>query len=105
MTKRSPTLLEYAIGKAGVLRGARVCAFVTQWTLAQQAIGHHITIEEYRDWWNESTRTAYRHQSEFRAVFGMPTPQAIADHAIARAEALQHGVKGVGALPAELVLA
>ncbi len=105
MSKRQPSVLEFAVGKAGPMKGGRVCAFVTQWTIASQAIGREITIEEYADWWNESERTAYRHQAEFRRIFGVPSPQVIANHAIAKAEAHQRGVKGVGSLPASIVLA
>jgi len=106
MSKRDPTLLEHAIRHGGIVKGARVCAFVTQWTIASQAIGREITLPEYADWWNEKERTAFHHQAEFRSVFApLRTPQAIANHAIARAEAMQHGVKGLGNLPASLVLA
>jgi len=104
--KTEISLLEYAISKVGIVKGARVCAFVTQWTLASQAIGREITLREYSDWWNQKERTAFHHQAEFRSVFEpLLTPQTIANHAIARAEATQHGVKGVGSLPASLVLA
>jgi len=106
MSKRQPrTLLELAISKVGVLKGARVCAFVCQWTIAAQAIGRPITIEEYADWWSESERTAYRHQAEFRRVFGVPTPQLFADQAIVRSEALTRGVAGLGSLPLDVVMA
>lgn len=106
MSKHQPTVMEFAIGKAGVLKGGRVCAFIASWTITSQALGRDITIEEYADWWNESERTAYRHLADFRRVFGPgTTPQTIANHAIARAAAHQRGVKGVGALPADLVMA
>jgi hypothetical protein len=99
MKKRpARTVMEVACARAGVLKGARVVAFVCQWTMASQALGRSITLEEYRDWWKESERTAYRHQREFRDVFGMPDPQPFADQAIVRAEALAHGVKGLGSL-------
>jgi hypothetical protein len=98
------TLLQHAQGKVGVLKGARVCAFITQWTMTSQALGREITIEDYIEWWRESQRTAYRHQAEFRAVFApLSNPQPIANQAITRAEAVAHGVKGVGSLPASLI--
>jgi hypothetical protein len=96
------TVAAYAIRHGGVMKGARVLAFITQWTLASQGLGRTITLAEYCDWWGASDRTAWRHLAEFREVFadtGLHSPQAIADQAIARAEALQHGVKGVGGLP------
>lgn len=106
MSKRQPrTLLEHAIAKVGILRGARVCTFICQWTIAANAIGRPITIEEYAEWWNESERTVYRHQAEFRRVFGLPSPQPFADHALVRAEALQRGAAGLGRLPLEVALA
>jgi hypothetical protein len=104
--KREPTLLDYAIQRAGIVKGGRVCAFVTQWTIASQALGREITLPEYADWWNQKERTAFHHQAEFRSVFEpMLTPQVIANHAITKAHAYQGGVKGVGALPASIVLA
>jgi hypothetical protein len=102
--KRAPrTVLEYAISKAGILKGARVVAFVVQWTLVSQSLGRQITLAEYADWWNEKERTAYDHQREFREVFAMATPQPFADQAIVRAAALGHGVKGVGMLELDVL--
>jgi hypothetical protein len=99
------SLLDHAIAHAGIVKGARICAFITQWTIASQAIGREITLAEYAEWWDQKERTAFHHQAEFRSVFApLSTPQTIANHAIARAEAMQHGVKGVGNLPASLVL-
>jgi len=106
MSKRQPrTLLELAISKVGVLKGARVCAFLCQWTIATNALGRPITLEEYADWWKESERTVYRHQAEFRRVFGAPTPQVFADQAIVRSEALTRGVAGLGGLELKAVMA
>jgi hypothetical protein len=100
MKKRpARTVMEVACARAGVLKGARVVAFICQWTMASQALGHAITLEEYRAWWKESERTAYRYQREFRDVFPhLATPQPFADQAIVRAEALSHGVNGLGKL-------
>lgn len=105
MSKRHPTVLEHAIGKAGVLKGSRVLTFICQWTMTSQALGRPITIEDYAEWWKESERTAYRHQAEFRRVFGLPTPQVFADQAIVRAEALSRGPNGLGSLPVDVVTA
>ncbi len=106
MSQREPTLLDYAVRRAGILKGSRVCAFVVQWTMASQALGREITLAEYADWWNEKERTAFHHQAEFRSVFApLATPQPMANKAIVRAEAMQRGVGGVGSLPASLVLA
>ncbi len=98
--------MEICAARKGVLKGARVCTFIACWCIASQALGRAITLEEYAEWWKESERTVYRHQAEFREVFPhLSTPQAIADHAMARSEAMSRGVKGVGALPASIVLA
>jgi hypothetical protein len=106
MSKRQPrTLLEHSIDQVGILKGARVCTFICQWTIAVNAIGRPITIEEYGEWWNESERTVYRHQAEFRRVFDVPSPQVFADQALVRAEALQRGVAGLGRLPLDVVMA
>lgn len=107
MPRREPrTIMEVCIAQKGVVKGARVCSFIVQWCIASNALGREISIEEYADWWKEHVRTAYREQARFREVFPhMSTPQAIANQAIARSEAMQRGVSGVGSLPADLVLA
>lgn len=107
MKKRpARTVMELCVARKGVLKGSRVCAFIAQWIIASQALGREITLEEYAEWWKESERTAYRHQAEFRECFpGLPNPQTIANHGIAKSEALSRGVSGVGSLPASLVVA
>lgn len=97
--------MELCIARGGVLKGARVMAFIAQWTMASQSVGHPITLDEYAEWWRETRTTAYRHQREFRELFpGMKTPQPIANAAIARAhEWRDEGVKGFGHLPADVV--
>jgi hypothetical protein len=101
------TVIEVCIARGGIVKGARAQAFIAQWTIASQAVGHPITLEEYRDWWRMSHGTAYREQARFREVFpGMTTPQPIADLAIARADEWSTGgVKGFGELPASVILA
>ena len=104
--RREPTVADVCISKKGVLKGARICSFVAQWTICSQALGREITTEDFADWWKESERTVYRWQAEFRDCFPhLSTPQTIANHAIARSEALSRGVDGVGQLPASLVAA
>lgn len=101
MAKREArTVMEVCVAKKGVLKGARVASFIVSWCIASQALGREITLEEYADWWKESERTAYRHQADFREVFPQwPNPQVIANSAMARSEAMQRGVQGVGSLP------
>jgi hypothetical protein len=107
VAKRDPTIMEVAISRAGVLKGGRVCAFITQWAIASQSLGRSITREEYADWWRESERNVYRHLADFRAVFpGFDTPQPMADLAQQRAAGWQaRGVGGFGQLPVSLVVA
>lgn len=100
------TVLEVCVARCGPLKGGRVAAFIAQWTMASQALGRPITIEDYAEWWLESERTVYRQQARFRAAFPhMQTPQPIANAAIARrAEWLDRGVPGIGDLPAAVVV-
>lgn len=107
MRKKRParTVLEVCVAKAGPVKGGRIAAFGAQWAIASQALGRPITIEDYCEWWGVSEATAYRHQAEWRRVFPhMRTPQPIADVAARRSdEWLQKGVRGFGALPADVV--
>jgi hypothetical protein len=107
MKKRpAATIMEVCFARKGVLKGGRITAFIAQWTICSQALGREITTEDFAAWWKESERTVYRWQAEFRECFPhLSTPQAIANHAIARSEALSRGVDGVGQLPASLVAA
>jgi hypothetical protein len=98
-------MLELCYLRGGVMKGARVQSFICQWTMASSSLGHPITLEEYREWWNMSHGTAYREQARFRELFPeFATPQPIADAAIARGtEWLDKGVAGFGKLPASVV--
>ncbi len=85
------------------MKGARVGSFIACWAIASHAIGHEITLEEYRDWWAEPERTAFRHQANFRAMFpGIANPQPLADVLIAAYDErmAQQGVKGLLSQPA-----
>jgi hypothetical protein len=99
--------MELCVARAGMLRGARVAAFIAQWTIVSQALDRPITLEDYGAWWHESERTVYRHQARFREVFPqLKTPQPISDAAIARAgEWRDRGVAGIGELPVSLAVA
>lgn len=104
--RRDATIMQVCYAKHGILKGARTCAFIAQWTMASQGLGRQITREEYAEWWKESERTVYRELARFREAFpALNNPQPIADQAIARSEALSRGVDGVGSLPASLVAA
>jgi hypothetical protein len=108
MPKRRPvTIAETCIARGGVMKGARVQAFITSWTIASQAMGKPITLDEYAEWWREPRSTAYRHQARFREVFPeLQTPQPIANAAILRASEWQaRGVPGIGRLPVDVLTA
>jgi hypothetical protein len=109
VVKRRParTVAEVCTARAGVLKGARVQAFICSWTIASQAMGKPITLDEYAEWWRESRATSFRHQARFREVFPhLETPQPIANAAMLRSsEWADRGVSGIGQLPATLVAA
>jgi hypothetical protein len=97
------SLIEVCVGRGGPMKGARVGSFIAAWAIASHAMGHAITLDEYRDWWCESERTAFRHQANFRELFPhLHTPQPMAD-ALIRAyddDVVRYGVKGVLEKPA-----
>jgi hypothetical protein len=97
------SLIEVCVARGGPLRGGRVGAFIAAWAIVSHSKGHAITLDEYRDWWCEPERTAYRHQANFRALFPhLHTPQPLADALIRayRDELVRDGVKGVLGKPA-----
>jgi hypothetical protein len=80
-------VLEVAVAKGGIRKGTRVAAFIGQWTIAQQQLGHEPTTEEAAAWWKESERTWYRRLDEFREIFDLAeTPAPIAAAAIAHSD-------------------
>lgn len=70
-------LLEHAIERGGVKRGAQAAAFVQSWAAATEALGHelgegeHLTaaLQEYAAFWRVSERTAWNELHRFRGVF------------------------------------
>ena len=50
------------------------------WAIAEEALGHPPTLDDYADWWHESRSTVFREQARFREAFpSETTPQRIAD--------------------------
>ena len=91
------TLAQVAIEKKGVIKGSRVLAFILCWGIAEEALGHPPTVEEYADWWKESRSTAYREQARFRECFPTEaTPQRIVN--MLQAQRADWKAKGVGGL-------
>jgi len=74
------TLQQLAARHVGRLKSYRVVAFILCWGIAEDALGHSPTLEEYGDWWRESRATTFRQQALFRDAFpGESSPQRIAD--------------------------
>lgn len=96
--KRHPSLAQIVMGRMGVLQGGRVMTFILCWAIAEEAIGHVPTVEEYADWWKESRATAYREQARFRQCFPEEsTPQRIVDLLKEqRTDWRRRGVNGLG---------
>lgn len=97
------TLMEVAIARQGIRKGASVVGFIVSWAIACEAVEHPLTLDEYAEWWKESPATAYRQQARFRETFpGHATPQVIVDAMLTHAEArqaLKRGIPGVGSFP------
>ncbi len=92
-----PTLALLARERVGTLRAGRVLAFMIQWRIAEEALGHAPSIEEFMAHWAESERTAYRHQAHFRAAFpGFQTPSPLLDAVEAQWDRAR-GADGLGA--------
>ena len=74
--RRQPrTLLELCVARAGgtwrsIPKGMRVCQFVLEWLVVSQIEERAITMPEYRRFYDEPERSAYRHLAEFRELFG-----------------------------------
>lgn len=69
------TLLELCVARAGgtwrsIPKGMRVCQFVLEWLVVSQIEDRAITMPEYRRFYEEPERSAYRHLAEFRELFG-----------------------------------
>jgi hypothetical protein len=78
--RQRPTLQQLAATRVGKTSGARVVAFIVQWAVAAEALGHALTLDEYADWWHASRSTVFREQARFRDAFpGETTPQRLVD--------------------------
>ncbi len=71
---------QLAAVNVGQIAGAKVVAFIVQWGIAREALGHSLTLEDYADWWHASRSTVFREQARFRDAFpGETTPQRLVD--------------------------
>lgn len=92
-------LLTIASRQIGMRRAFRVLTFMAAWDRARKAMRREtITLQEYRDWWRETERTAYRDQALFREAFpDEATPDRLLD--LADGQWIErHGIKGLGAV-------
>jgi hypothetical protein len=78
--RKQLTLQQAAAKNVGQVKGAKVVAFIVMWGIAEEALGHPPTLEEYATWWRESRSTVFRLQARFRDAFpGESTPQRLVD--------------------------
>jgi hypothetical protein len=69
--KPGQTSLSAWDGVKAVPKATRVAGFLTMWAFAERKLGRELEgVEDYREFWNESERSAYRHQAECRSVWG-----------------------------------
>jgi hypothetical protein len=72
------SLLEHAVARGGVVKGARAASVIVQWAIAERDLGHRLgegeglsaAVREYAEYWRMSERTAWREVSRLRGVFG-----------------------------------
>jgi hypothetical protein len=90
-------LLTIAARRVGLRRAFRVLTFMAAWDRARRALDKRpIGLEDYREWWRETERTAYREQALFREAFpGESTPDRLLDLAYEQWVERQ-GVQGLG---------
>ena len=62
-------------------KASRITAFLVQWSLdgSSNSAGELEGLDEYRMIWNESERSAYRHQAEFREAWGAENFRPLVD--------------------------
>src|SRR5919205_295819 len=98
MAREPRTLLELAVARVGMRRGARVLAFMIAWDVVRKELGREPSIEEYGEWWRTSVRTAYREQALFRDAFpGEENPARLMDSAKGEWDE-RKGVRGLGSV-------
>jgi hypothetical protein len=86
------TLDEASTWKAAkaVPKASRITSFIVQWAYAERHLERELVgIDEYREFWNESERSAYRRQSEFRGVWGADNFRPVLDAVKTQMEATE----------------
>lgn len=69
MAKRTPTWLEVAVTRVGLVNGTRALSWAYNWAVVREILGHDPSAEEVAKWWNASERTTYREKSAFHKAF------------------------------------
>ena len=79
MTQRNRSLLDLAIGRVGVVKGAQAVEVIATWSIATRRRGHKLgsqdngtltaAIREYAEYWGMSERSAWRRHDLFRQAF------------------------------------
>lgn len=64
------SVLDYCTARVGLHRGGLAAAAVAQYAMTTADLGRLPSTTEYRDWWNISERTAWRHRERMHEVFG-----------------------------------
>jgi hypothetical protein len=94
--RKGQSLYAIAAARVGQNRARAVMSFVMQWSIALDALGvETLTLADYREYWGETQRTAFRRQSEFRAAFpGQQDPTQV----VFLARSVWHASTGVTGL-------
>lgn len=108
----TPSLLEVLIAKGGVIKGARVAAFIVQWAVAADELPDP-DVPSVARYWAENERTLWRRLADFRELLPElgehATPQVLVPHLQKNTEKLTRranmGILGRIAAPAGLVTA
>ncbi|MBW4079233.1 MAG: hypothetical protein HIU84_12140 [Acidobacteria bacterium] len=86
-SSRQPTWAEIGIRNAGFLKAQTALVWAWMWAVTRESVGHDPTVEEVAEWFNESSRTAYREKAAFTKAFPMlESPANIFNDPVARAK-------------------
>jgi hypothetical protein len=90
------TVLEVAYARTGsMIKAGRIVAFVAAWGIVRRDLGRTPTVDEYAAGWKVPRSTSYKHLGEFRACFGLDTPDPILDRLGDRVEVGRGDLSGL----------
>lgn len=104
--KQPETLMEYAIARGGIRKGAKAMTFLISWATAVEDLGHELggdggtlsaAMAEYAEYWKLTERSAWRDLSAFRQVFGTAADPAAIVRAARREHAHMSATAALGA--------